>query len=402
MARFTWPWTRRERFSDLSIGDPAFAAWLMGTSTTSEVVTPYTVLGLSAVLRAVSIISSTIAGLPLRTYEKDDAGERVRVPSVFDNPWPGIDGQTPFEWVETTLIHLLLWREAFLWHEDRDLRTGDVSAYRPINPDSFEPVTRVNGKRQFTYVDANHEKQTVGSEALTYIPGPSIDGTAGHPLLYAARAIFSAALSGDKAAQSTLARGIRIAGILSPEEGEEFDEAEAKEIVESVRGRVLGEENAGDVVFMNKHVKLTPWQQSNIDNQWHETRQDILGEVGRLFGIPPHLLNDIEKQTSWGTGVAEQNLGLARFTLMGWSSRIEQRLSLRLPPGQFVEFDYKGLLQGTPAEEIGLVIEQLNAGLISLDYACRVLNLPAPTAAQKALTAPPAPAPSPVPQEATA
>jgi phage portal protein BeeE len=88
---------------------------------------------------------------------------------------------------------------------------------------------------------------------------------------------------------------------------------------------VLGEENAGDVVLMNKHMKLTPWQQSNIDNQWHETRQDILGEVGRLFGIPPHLLNDIEKQTSWGTGVAEQNLGLARFTLMGWSSRIEQR-----------------------------------------------------------------------------
>jgi phage portal protein BeeE len=87
-----------------------------------ELVTPYTVLGLSAVIRAVSVISTTIAGLPLRTYEKDDTGERVRVPSVFDDPWPGIEGQTPFEWVETTLIHLLLWREAFLWHESRDLR----------------------------------------------------------------------------------------------------------------------------------------------------------------------------------------------------------------------------------------------------------------------------------------
>jgi hypothetical protein len=146
---------------------------------------------------------------------------------------------------------------------------------------------------------------------------------------------------------------------------------------------------------MNKHMKLTPWQQSNIDNQWHETRQDILGEVGRLFGIPPHLLNDIEKQTSWGTGVAEQNLGLARFTLMGWSSRIEQRLSLRLPQGEFVEFDYKGLLQGTPAEEIALVIQQLDAGLISLDYATRVLNLPPPTPEQQAARVPLAPNPKP-------
>jgi hypothetical protein len=87
-----------------------------------------------------------------------------------------------------------------------------VTAYRPVNPDAFEPVKRVNGKRQFTYTDADGAKQTVGSEAVTYIPGPSLDGTSGHPLLYAARAIFSAALSGDKAAQSTLARGIRIAG----------------------------------------------------------------------------------------------------------------------------------------------------------------------------------------------
>jgi HK97 family phage portal protein len=394
MARLSLPWNRRERFSAPSISDPAFAAWLRGPDPATELVTPYTILGLSAVIRAVLVISGTIAGLPLRTYEKDDTGKRVRVPSVFDDPWPTVEGQTLFEWVETVLIHLLLWRESFLWHQARDPGTGVVTAYRPVNPDAFEPVKRVNGKRQFVYTDSDGAKQTVGSEAVTYIPGPSLDGASGHPLLYAARAIFSAALSGDKAAQSTLARGIRIAGILTPEDGEEVDDTEGKAILEALRARLLGEENAGDVVLMNKHMKLTPWQQSNIDNQWHETRQDILGEVGRLFGIPPHLLNDIEKQTSWGTGVAEQNLGLARFTLMGWSSRIEQRLSLRLPEGQFVEFDYKGLLQGTPAEEIALVIQQLDAGLISLDYATRVLNLPPPSPEQQAARVPQAPAPN--------
>src|SRR4051812_27402803 len=108
MARLSLPWNRRERFSALSISDPAFAAWFLGTTNAGEVVTPYTVLGLSAVIRAVAIISTTIAGLPLRTFEKDDTGQRVRVPSVFDDPWSGIEGQTPFEWVETTLIHLLL------------------------------------------------------------------------------------------------------------------------------------------------------------------------------------------------------------------------------------------------------------------------------------------------------
>jgi phage portal protein BeeE len=107
-----------------------------------------------------------------------------------------------------------------------------------------------------------------------------------------------------------------------------------------------------------------------------EARDFAIAECGRLFGIPPHLLNDIEKQSSWGTGVAEQNLGLARYTLKGWSSRIEQALTRELPPGQFVEFDYAGLLQGTPEKEIRLLIEQKDAGILTLPEVRRIRNLP--------------------------
>lgn len=396
MARFQFPWSKREQFAQWSITDPAFAAWWFGdTDTTGESVTPYSVLGLSAVLRSVSVISTTIAGLPLRTYERQGE-DKVRIPSVFDDPWPGVDGMTPFAWTETVLIHLLLWRRAYLWHAARDPRTGEVTAYQPILPDMILKTERVDGKYRFTYEDADKQVRQVGSEQITYIPGPSLDGVQGHPLLGPARAIFSGALSGDKAAQVTLRRGIRLAGLLVPEEGEDVDPEEAKSILESLRSKVVGRENAGDVAVINRRMKLTPWTPSNIDMQWAETRQAALGEVERLFGMPPHLLADTEKQTSWGTGVAEQNLGLARYTLMGWSTRLDQGLSRRLPRGQFTEFDYKGLLQGTPAEEVRLVIEQLNAGLISLEYACKVLNLPAPTPAQRAITAP---APAPVPPE---
>lgn len=404
MARFSWPWSRREQFNDgnraWSAGADAFAAWLRGEdSSESEAVTPYTVLGLSAVLRSVSVISTTIAGLPLRTYERQ-GDEKVRVPdSVFDDPWPGIDGMTPFAWVETTLIHLLLWRRAFLWHEARDERTGFVSAYRPLLPDLIQKVERVNGRYQFTYIDdATREPVAVGSEQITYIPGPSLDGVNGHPMLNAARAIFSGAISGDKAAQLTLRRGIRLAGLVTPEEGEEFEPTEGDAILEMLRAKVVGREHAGDVALINKRLKLQPWTPNNIEMQWNETRQMVLGEIERLFGMPPHLLADTEKQTSWGTGVAEQNLGLARYTLRGWSDRLEQTLSRVLPDGQFCEFDYKGLLQGTPAQEIELLIKQVEAKLLTLDEARRILNLPPLTAAQKA-----AMQPAPVtPQEAIA
>lgn len=394
-----------EQFSQQwSISDPAFAAWWLGTDETSEAVTPYTVMGLSAVIRAVQIISTTIAGLPFRTYERQ-AEDRTRIPSVFDDPYPGIDGMTPFAWVETVLIHLLLWRECFLWHDKID-SNGNITAYRPIIPSAFEPVKRVDGRRVFTYTDPDsNEKREVGSEQVTYIPGPSLDGVRGHPLLGPARAVFSAAISGDKTAQAVLRRGIRIAGLATPRDGEEIDATEGQAIVEKLRQTMLGRENAGDIVFVNRHVKVDPWQPTPAESQWHETRSDVLGEIGRLFGIAPHLLNDTEKQTSWGTGVAEQNLGLSRYTLMGWTSRIEQTLSRRLERDQFLEFDYKGLLQGTPAEEIKLLLEQTGGKpVLTVDEARKVMNLPPLTPAQKRelAPAPAAPTPLPVPNEVAA
>ena len=403
MARFTWPWSRRERFG-FSISDPAFAAWLAGTdSLDGELVTPRTVLGLSAVLRSVNVISTTIADLPLKTYERGRGDDRQRIPSMFDDPYPGEEGMTPFAWVETLLIHLLLWRNAYLWVEDRD-RAGFVSALRPILPDAISKVEVKGGRKTFTYTDPDtHQPREVGTDVIIHIPGPSLDGLTGHPLLSAARAIFSGAISGDKAAQTVLRRGIRLAGLVTPAENETITEADGNVILDKLRQQVVGHEHSGDIALVNRRVKLDPWTPNNVDMQWHETRMEILGEIERLFGMPPHLLADTEKQTSWGTGVAEQNLGLARYTLKGWSSRIEQSLTRLLPRGQFVEFDYKGLLQGTPADEIRLVIEQVEAGLITRDEARKILNLPRLTPKQKAeidglLTRP---SPSSTPQEPT-
>jgi HK97 family phage portal protein len=370
-----------------AISDPAFAAWWYGTDDAHESVTPYSVMGLSAVIRAVQIIC-VIATLPLRTYERQ-GDDRARISSVFDDPYPGDDGLTPFSWVETVLIHLLLWRKAFLWHDARDSRTGLVTAYRPITPDTFT-VNRVNGKRVFEYTE-NGEKKTVGSEQITFIPGPSLDGNDGHPLLQAARAVYSAAISGDKTAQRMLKRGIRIGGIFSPADGEDdWDGTEGDAMLAQIKAQAMGSENAGDIVGLNRKVKLQPWTSSNIESQFDETRARVLMEIEQLFGVPPHLMADTEKQTSWGAGVVEQNMSLARFTLMGWSSRIEQVLSRKLPNGpveQFVEFDYKGLLQGTPTEEIQLLIAQVEGGILLDDEARQIMNRPPFTPAQRALMA---------------
>lgn len=377
----------RESFSARwSVSDPAFAAWWFRNDNSVESVTPYTIWGLSAVQRSVQIIC-TIAGLPLKTYERQ-GDDRVRMPSDFDDPYPGPDGLTPFAWAETVLIHLLIWRKAFLWKEARGDGTPGF-AYRPVHPDTFTVKRDDKGHRVFAYTE-NGDEKTVGTNQVVFIPGPSLDGLDGHPLLSAARAVFSAAISGDKSAQTTLKRGIRIGGLLTSAEGEpDLDPDEMEAVLERLRASMVGPENAGDIAGINRHLKLTPWDAiSNADAQWIETKQAVLGDIERLFGVPPHLLADTEKQTSWGAGIQEQNLSLARFTLRNWSDRIEQVLSRELPEGparQYCEFDYKGLLQGTPAEEIELLMKQTgDQPILTVDEARKILNLPPFTPAQKA------------------
>ncbi len=46
-----------------------------------------------------------------------------------------------------------------------------------------------------------------------------------------------------------------------------------------------------------------------------------------------------------------------------------------LPEGTFCEFDYKGLLQGSPAQEIDLLIKEVGGPILDVDEARAKLNL---------------------------
>ncbi|MGH6692186.1 MAG: phage portal protein, partial [Gammaproteobacteria bacterium] len=179
---------------------------------------------------------------------------------------------------------------------------------------------------------------------------------------------------GDRAAARMFGNGAMIAGLVTPDE--DVDEDEAKVIKAGLDKKVGGWENAGELAFVNRKLKFSPWTMSAEDAQFLESRAFQIEDVARWFGVPPHLLGQTEKQTSWGTGVAEQNRGLARFTLLPWTTRIEQRLSRLLPAPRFVEFEYAGLEKPVPEQEIELLIKQVAAGILTVDEARKIRNMP--------------------------
>lgn len=382
-------WIRNVTYS---VGDPTLAGlFQVGVPNFAGVeVNETSSLSLSTVYRAVSLIAGTVGSLPLCTVRDTGDGLRQKMGSLFDDPG-GPDGLTPFSWKETVTAHLLLHGNAFLRHVYGG--AGQLLALEPVHPllVTIERPLRGDDVRprggkwfRFTLVDGTTAR--LDANNLTHIMGLSLDGIQGMSVVALARNGFGTALAGDRAAARMFSNGALIAGMVTPDE--DVDEDEAKVIKATIDAHASGWEHNGSLPVFNRRLKFTPWTMNAADAQFLESRQFSVREIARWFGVPPHLLMETSAASNWGTGVEQQNIGLGRYVLAPWTCRIEQRLSRLLPRPRFVEFDMHELERGTPAEEVALIISQLQAGLLTQNEARAMLNRPpldaGPSPAQQA------------------
>lgn len=384
-----WPWsrsrgdfeptiTRAEPTYSLANNDLAVAlGWTVPGGQTVNEGTAFT---LSAFYRGVSIVAGAVAGLPLRAMVTDSEGRTEPATSWLDNI--GGETYTPFELKELVMISCLVKGEIFLQHIYNG--AGAITSVNPVFPEQvavYWDADRPGGKRfevTIAGVDGREpEVITLDPSTMTQIMGLTLDGLRGISVVAAARQGLSTALEGDRAANRQFSTGASISGLVSPADGEDLTPEETEEISGIVNRRFLGSENSGGIPVINRNLKFTPWTMTAADAQFLESRTFNIDEIGRWLGVPPHLLGLTEKATSWGQGIAEQNRGLARYTLKSWTNRIEDRLT-RLLTGanRKAEFDYREFTKPSPEDEINLIIQQVNSGLLTLNEGRARLNLP--------------------------
>ena len=80
------------------------------------------------------------------------------------------------------------------------------------------------------------------------------------------------------------------------------------------------------------------------DAQWLESRQFTTTEVARMFGIPASLmLAAVEGNSQTYSNVEQDWIAFTRYTLMGYTGKIERALSDMLPHGQSARFNLEAL-----------------------------------------------------------
>lgn len=344
----------------------AILDWIGGKPNASGVtVNEKTALGMPAVWRAVNLIAGTAASLPLHAYRTNDdvrlpVGDGAQAARLLANPHPDL---TKFEMWELVYSHMLLWGNAYLLvlrNQGREIRE-----LWPIHPSRVR-VGRDSAGVKWYEVDGEDGKPGLAysDSQILHIPGFGYDGVCGvSPIRLAAQGI-GMALAAEEFGAKLFGSGSLMSGILQTEQRLNPDQAE--KIKTRWKAKMAGLQGAHDVAVLDSGIKFQQLSIPPGDAQFIESRRFQIAEIARIFGIPPHMLADTEKSTSWGTGIEQQSIGFVVYTLRPWLTRVEQRVSRLLQPSAvYARYAVEGLLRGDSQQRAAFYQQMWNIGVFS-------------------------------------
>ena len=279
-----------------------------------------------AVYRAISLLSQAMAMLPLPLYEREDEDTHVRRREhrldylMNEEANPEMDSFAARRALGAAMVG---WGNAFAV---KGMVFGEVDSLWPIHP-SRVSLTRDERTQQLVYavkpIKGGGQATPFAADEMFHVYNWSWDGLTGiNPIQVHANAI-GANLATQQFASSLWSSGGVPAGLLkyaTKKEREDKDEIK-RQWRESHANRL-------EVAVLTGAVE---WQSIGVPPehaQFLETQQFGVVEIARIFGVPPHLLMDLQKATF--SNIEQQALEFFTHSLLPWLTAWEKRAKFSL------------------------------------------------------------------------
>ncbi|WP_426041512.1 phage portal protein [Brevundimonas sp. TWP2-3-4b1] len=291
-------------------------------------VTPTSAMRVAAVYACVRLRSGVVANMPLHIKRRVD--ERTRE-DASDHPlWTLMRRrpnrwQTPSQFRRMMQAHLLLRGDAYAM---KVVSRGEVRELIPLHPDRVECVQADDLSLQYTYTRKDGRKVRLAQSEVFHLVGLTLDGVHGVSAITYARETIGLSLAMEDHGSTTFRQGARVSAALShPNKLGPEGQALLRSSLELFRA---GGEREGKALILEEGMTYTPMAMTAEDAQWIESRKFSRSDIAMFFGVPPHMIGDTEKSTSWGTGIDAQTQGFVTFTseddLTTWEETINRDL----------------------------------------------------------------------------
>jgi len=307
-------------------------------------VTEASAMRVTAVYACVRLIAGAISSLPLTVYRRQDDGrQRVRNDLWWllnEQPCAAVSAAVFWEYL---IAQMLLSGDALA--EIERGRGGSIRQLIPLDARAVG-IRQINGRLRYEFC-RNGTWLGRDQDDILHIPGFGFDGTRGMSVIrHAAREAIGLALAAEGFSSRFFASGahadvaLKVPGKMTQEQIDNL-----RRIWASKYG---GAHNASLPIVLTEGTDLKEVTLSAQDSQLIEARRFQVSDIARAFGVPPHMIGETDKSTSWGSGIEQQGIGFVQYTLAPHLNRIEQEINRKCFRTErlFVEFNVEGLLRG--------------------------------------------------------
>jgi len=349
-----WPFKRESRASKETVGHPQNAdadlarLFRINDSTVSGVdIDHNNAMQIEAVFACVRLLAQTVASLPIFLYKRTPDGQKVRADNhpmyrlLHDTPNPRM---TSYEFREVMQASL----------ETRGNAYAEIvrdNAGRPVElwpiPARLVRVSSTGWDVRYTVrtVDGDKDLPVVNMLHLKYLAGS--DGLIGVDPIAAMREGLGLTAAARDYGSSFFGNGAHMGGVLKHPKG--LSDNARKNLKKSLDDAHKGSDKAHRWLLLEDGLE---WAQTGIapeNAQFLETRKYQTAEVARIFGVPPHLIGDLERATF--SNIEEQGINFVVHTVRPRLVRWEQALNRAILSDTernkfFFEFQVDGLLRG--------------------------------------------------------
>lgn len=354
-----------------------------GTASSGEKVDEQSAMQISTVYACVRVLAETVAALPLHLYRYTDNGKGKE--RAADHPLYRIlyrqpnDEMSSFTWRETLMTHLLLWGNAYC-QIIRDGRNQVLGLY-PLLPENVEVDRDEQGQLYYIYHAYTDEvpgekNQDIyfRKDEILHIPGLGFNGLVGFSPIAMMKNSLGTTLAVEKYGSSFFKNGAQPSGVLE-HPGVLKDPQKIRDNWTSVYG---GANNAHKVAVLEEGMQYKSISLPPEDSQFLSTRQFGVEEICRIFRVPPHMVQDLQRATF--SNIENQSLNFVVHTLTPWLVRFEQAIikDLLLTEEQdvlFPKFNVDGLLRGDYQSRMNGYATGISNGFLSPNDIHRLENM---------------------------
>jgi len=337
------------------------------------------------------VLSETMGKMPLKLYQEDESGGRVRAPTADILLYRPNSVMTPSTFWSAMEANCQHYGNAYAWIQ-RDykggLKKGEIqkTAYWIMKSDCVTVymddagVFGDRGRLYYKFTNSQNGEQAVfRQEDVLHIKNwLSWDGVMGISVRDILKSTIDGAGYSQKYLEKLYESGLTASSVL--QYTGDLDEKLRSQLQKQYNDLLTGAKNAGKVVALPLGMKLEPLTYTLADAQYMELKKYSALQIAAAFGVKPNQINDYEK-SSYSNSESQQ-LSFLVDTMIYRLNQYEQEINYKCltdkqrEDGYVYKFNEKVLLRANMETQMQSITSAVQNGIYTPNEGRHLLDLP--------------------------